>query len=297
MIIVRLLGGLGNQMFQYAAGRALSVRHNTTLKLDLTCLLDRSPRENYAYRDYALGIFNIRESFATPQEIARCVGNYSNPVQRWLFKARRKIGMTPKYLIEIPYQFTPGFLRAPADSYLDGYWQNEKYFKEIESTIRREFSLKESLSEDSKPLADQIQTSNSICLHVRRGDLVFNPVTSQYHGVCAIEYFMQAVSLIAARVAKPQFFIFSDDVEWCQAEMRLDFPNAIVPNEFAMPTLSDHFQLMTLCKHFIISNSSYSWWGAWLSENPNKIVIAPRKWLNRADIDTSDVTPPEWLRI
>jgi hypothetical protein len=297
MIIVRLLGGLGNQMFQYAAGRALSVRHNTTLKLDLTRLLDRSPRENYVHRDYALGMFNIRESFATPQETARCVGNYSNPVQRWLFKARRKIGMTPKYLTEIPYQFMPGFLRAPADSYLDGYWQNERYFKDIAPILRRDFTFKEPLSEPAERLANQIRMTNSVCLHVRRGDLVSNIVTNYYHGVCGIEYFMQAVTLLAARVAKPHFFIFSDDLEWCQKEIHIDFPNVIVPDEFATPTLSDHFQLMTLCKHFIISNSSYSWWGAWLSENSDKIVIAPRKWLNRADIDTSDVTPPEWLRI
>jgi hypothetical protein len=297
MVIVRLLGGLGNQMFQYAAGRALSVRHNTTLKLDLTRLLDHSPRENYVHRDYALGIFNIRESFATPQEIAHRVGNYSNPVQRWLFKARRKIGMTPKYLTEIPYQFTSSFLRAPADCYLDGYWQNEKYFKEIESTIRREFSFKESLSEDSKPLADQIQTSNSICLHVRRGDLVAHPIANQFHGVCGVEYFAQAIAMIANQVARPRFFIFSDDIEWCQRELKLSYPWEIVSNQFAMPTLSQHFQLMTLCKHFIISNSSYSWWGAWLSGNPNKIVIAPRQWIARTDMDTSDVTPSGWLRI
>jgi hypothetical protein len=284
-------------MSQYAAGRALSVKHKTALKLDTSILLDRAPRENFVYRDYALGIFNIQASFASPREIVRFTGNYSHPIARFWFKARRKIGAVPKSLNEIPYQFMPGFLSAPADCYLDGYWQNERYFKDIEPIIRRDFTFREPLSEQAECLANQIRTTNAVCLHVRRGDLVSNLVASQYHGVCGIEHFMRAVSLIAARVAKPRFFIFSDDIEWCQKEIRLEHPYTIVPNELAAPTLSQHFHLMTLCKHFIISNSSYSWWGAWLGAHPEKIVIAPRRWINRADIDTSDVTPPTWLRI
>ena len=165
MIIVKLMGGLGNQMFQYAAARRLAEVHKTTLKLDLTFLLDRAPRKDFIYRNYDLNIFNIQENFATPEEIKRCK------------------------VIKEPYShFDKNLLNAPDNVYLEGYWQSEKYFKDIKQIIKKEFTFKSSLSEESKRLADKILSANSICLNVRRTDFVSDPIVNQHHGFVGLDY-------------------------------------------------------------------------------------------------------------
>lgn len=291
MIIVKLMGGMGNQMFQYAAGRRLAIKHKTILKLDLTFLLDRTPRENFTYRDYDLDVFNIKEYFASASEINRFVQDTG-----LIDKIKRKLRM--KVLIQEPhFNFFQPLLSAPRNSYLEGYWQSEKYFKDIEQVIRNEFTLKSDLDYDSKKMADKIISSEAVCLNVRRADYVNNPILNKVYSVCDLEYYFKCIDYISERVSNPQFFIFSDDIEWCKNNLPINWSSTIVSHKYAGKKFEYYLKLMTLCKHYIIPNSTFAWWAAWLNENPKKIVIAPEKWFNHPSKNTDDLIPKTWIKI
>lgn len=282
---------MGNQMFQYAAGRRLAMKHKTILKLDLTSLLDRTPHENFTFRNYELDVFNIQENFASLSETNRLLSN-----NNFIDEIKRKLKL--KNLIKQPNsQFYEQLLTAPNNTYLDGYWQSEKYFIDIEQLIRDEFTLKVDLDHESKKMAKRIKSLNAICLHVRRGDFVSNPLANKVHGTCDLDYYLKSIDYMANSISNPHFFIFSDDTEWCKENLRFCYPYHIVSNRCAGKKSEYHLKLMTLCKHNIISNSSFAWWGAWLNGNPEKIVIAPEKWFNDTSINTSDLIPETWIRI
>lgn len=296
MIVVKLAGGLGNQMFQYAAGRYLSKKHKVPLKLDLSFLLDRTPKDNFVYRDYDLNIFNVQENFAQADEIIN-FGKYRR-IGRALYTAKQIINSKiPVYVRENPYHFDLSFFRIPANAYIEGYWQSEKYFKEIELVIRKEFTFLNDLDEHGKEMAERIASVNAVCLNVRRGDYVLIPSVNQHHGVCDVDYFMRAVKVITGKIDNPYFFIFSDDLEWCQANLRFDYPFIVVGHKYAGKKFGQKLNLMTRCKHFIISNSSFGWWAAWLNPNPGKVVVAPMCWFRNTRVNTTELLPSEWIRI
>jgi hypothetical protein len=323
MIIVKLMGGLGNQMFQYAAGRYLSEKHQTDLKLDLTFLLDRTPRKNFVYRDYDLDFFHIRECFAMPDEIAdfeqyRRIENIFNKINKLgshlpvcmqgslygckakqaLDKVKAKLNShLPVYIHEDPYRFDPRFFCIPSHAYLEGYWQSEKYFTAIEQIIRKEFTFRDDLDERGKEMANRISAVNAVCLNVRRGDFVVIPTGYKRHGVCGISYFALAVETIGKKVSNPHFFIFSDDIDWCRTHLHFDYPSTLVSHVYAGPRFRQYLQLMIRCQHYIIPNSSFGWWAAWLNANPNKVVIAPQPWFRDPSKDTSDFLPAGWIKL
>ena len=285
MIIVKLVGGMGNQMFQYAAGRRLAIKHKTILKLDLSFLLDKTPRENFTYRAYDLDVYNIQENFTS-----------------FIDKIKQKLKLIN--VIQQPhYHFYKKILSAPDNSYLVGFWQSEKYFIDIEQIIRKDFTLKSDLDYETKKMAEKIKSLNAVCVHVRRGDFVSNPVANKFHGVCNLEYYLKGIDYIADRVSNPHFFVFSDDLEWCKKNLQIDYPFTIVSHIYAGKEFEFKLKLMTLCKHYIISNSSFAWWGVWLNKNLEKIVIAPKKWFNDTSrfndtlINTIDLIPETWIRI
>lgn len=227
MIVVKLAGGLGNQMFQYAAGRYLSEKHQTILKLDLTFLLDRSPRKDFVYRDYNLDLFQVQENFAIPEETVS-FGKYRR-VRRILYAIQQKLNPSlPVYVREAPYHFDLRFFRIPAHAYLEGFWQSEKYFKGIEPIIRKEFTFRDDLDDFGREMAARISSVNAVCLNVRRGDFISISVANQHHGVCEIDYFVRAIRIIGEKVSNPHFFIFSDDTEWCHANLRFEHPFTLV---------------------------------------------------------------------
>jgi hypothetical protein len=298
MIIVKLQGGLGNQMFQYALGRKLSLLHNTALKLDLSFLLDRTTRENFTYRDYNLDIFQLQVEFANQEDIQPFfrVQNYRliNKIYDRLFFFKEH----HKYIYEKIFLFNPKIFQITGNIYLDGYWQSEYYFVDIKEIIKKDFTLKpQNLSIQEQELLNIIDKSLSICLHIRRGDLVNNPAANQFHGLIDIEYINNAINIIESRIKYPHYFIFSDDIQWCKKNINLKYPTQFVTGENAEDRFSVDFQLMQACKYFIISNSSFSWWTAWLSQNPDKIVIAPKQWFRNSKINTNDLVPKEWIRI
>ena len=288
MILTRLIGGLGNQMFQYAAGKRLSELHNTELKLDISPLLTGYNRE------YSLDVFNICAVVATREEI----DNFRRPpslLSRFLLRKDMK-GQYYTYK-EPHFQFDEQFLSLPDNTYLEGYWQSWKYFDDISDLLRRDFSFKSFDTSGIDTVLQQIRDFESVAIHIRLGDYLKNPETNSFHGVCSPEYYDASIEYIVNRVGSPHLFVFSDDISL--AKERYPFsalPVTYVEGHTGEKSHLDMF-LMSQCRHFIIANSTFSWWGAWLGSHPGKIVIAPEKWFNDPGIITKDLYLPDWIQI
>jgi hypothetical protein len=293
MIVVKLMGGLGNQMFQYALGKSLSRRLHTSFKLDLGFLLDRTPRENFVFRNYDLDVFCLQAQIATPTETNAFIPKKPNgPVGKTLEKIKSKIDPY-KYFYEPHFHYAAEVFNLPKNTYLDGYWQSPKYFDRIEAEIRKDFEFKHPLPEAANSLAQHISQENSVCINVRRQDFLNN----SFHGVCDMKYFNPAIKIMSSKVDSPHFFIFSDDPQWCIENFKLDAPVTFVGHEFKGPKFSDYLRLMALCKHYIIPNSSFAWWATWLNPDKNKIVIAPQIWFADEKWDPKDLIPATWTRV
>jgi hypothetical protein len=292
MIIVRLQGGLGNQMFQYAAGRRLACLHNVPLKLDLS--LFGKELSDYTPRMYALDSFSIQAEPATCQEIARLYEPEAGWVRRFVNSINFRYRQT--HFREQYFHFDPAILGLPDNVFLEGYWQSDQYFKDINDTIRKEFSWIHPQTGRNQEIACMIRDKNSVSVHVRRGDFVNHPLVMATHGFCGLDYYQQCFENIAAKVDDPHFFIFSDDPIWVNENIHIAFPMTVI--EHNPPDKGhDDMRLMSLCRHNIIANSSFSWWGAWLNDNPNKLVIAPKAWFNDKSHNTVDVVPKSWIQL
>jgi Glycosyl transferase family 11 len=296
MITVRLAGGLGNQMFQYAFGRSLSCHLNTSLKLDLNYLADRPQVAAHTFREFSLNIFEIDVEVANFRKSSSINHYIANP-NVMLWKVRKKILGQTLYVEKRDSWFDTEVFNLKGDLYFEGNWQNLRYFDGIEDIVKQDFSFKNKLSEDLNRLADEIQNSESICLHVRRGDYVWQPHANKFNGLKGIDYFNSAVSLILQKLNDVRIYVFSDDIAWCVENVKFDRIVRFVEYEYPNRQTHEYFRLMTLCRHFVIANSTFSWWAAWLSQNPSKIVVAPEKWFEDSTIDTSDLIPESWIRI
>jgi len=294
MITTKLKGGLGNQLFQYAIGRHLAEIHKTELRLDVSAFNGGGKRK------YALFPFNIKGIFDSSGGI-NTLGTkkkWTRPaILREFFDKLSK--RTQAYVCERnQFQFDPNILHKENGVCLDGYWQSEKYFVGIEKIIRLELSIKTPLSGKNKEMAGLIHSSSSIGIHIRRGDYVADPHTNQYHGICSIEYYHQCIEQLTLNAVKnPHFFIFSDDPEWVYANFKISSHPSLIVGHNSTDNAHEDLRLMSLCKHQIIANSTFSWWGAWLNSNPGKIVIAPKKWFQKQTFPTSDLIPYGWIRI
>ncbi len=290
LLVVQLTGGLGNQLFQYALGRQLSVDRRVPLKLDIS---------KYAYdslRTYKLDCFNIQAGIATPDDIIRAKGGAG-----LRGKLRRRLDRLKPYyrrhwIKEQGSCFNAHILQAPRNAHLQGYWQSEKYFEGIAEILRDEFTLRQEASHPSRTLVAEMEQTNSVSLHVRRGDYVSNPSTSRMYDICGKEYYQLAMQAIAARVHEPSFFIFSDDIDWVRQNLPIGYPTVYVEHNGPTHDYEDLW-LMSKCKHHIIANSSFSWWGAWLGDYKNKIIIAPKKWTAKSNWCDSDILPPDWTTL
>jgi hypothetical protein len=291
MVVVKLMGGLGNQMFQYACGRRLAHARSTSLKLDVSDL--GAPKG----RTYALRHLNISAEIASEDDIRR----FKSPPS-FIGRALRRAGIVRLPSLEHNvvrerfFHFDEAILSLPDDVYLEGYWQSERYFKDIEPLIRREFTPRRDPTPDNVKMVATIASTNAVSLHLRRGDYVSNPIFNAFHGVCSLNYYLRAAQLIADVVTQPTFFIFSDDPEWVMSNLRLGHEMRYVTNNVGKNDFED-LRLMTLCKHHIIANSSFSFWGAWLCSSADKKVIAPAKWFNAGEHNTKDLIPPSWIRL
>ncbi len=289
MIIVRLKGGMGNQLFQYALGRALAIKYNTTLGLDVEYLLDRTPRKNFTFREYNLGDFNIQATIVSKKQIPFLYKNIFPGMLGILFdKIRAKLFPLPG--IEKKYSFDPAILSIGPNAYLDGFWQSPKYFNEIADTIRKDITLKQ-ISPKVATVIDTIKSQNSVCVHIRRGDYVGN----EFHPVVDIAYYEKALEIISQEKPIDCLYVFDrDDIEWCKQHLTFKYPTIFVENDTSM---AEVVSIMSSCNHFVMANSSLSWWVAWLGQHPQKVVVAPKQWFADTSIDTRDLIPPEWIRI
>lgn len=291
MIIAHLIGGLGNQMFQYACALGMAHRQRCPLKVDVAAFA------GYGLRRYALDKLGITASVAGAEEVrrlrrrARVEALLPEHVRRYVPVRRHTV------LREHSFAFDSRVLEARGDVLLEGYWQSERYFADIAAVVRSEFRLPPAPALVHADLEAQIGAVNAVSVHVRRGDYASDPETRRmYGGCCSADYYARAVAEIARAVPSPRFFVFSDDPAWVKDNLRLGHPTTVVEQHGADADCAD-LRLMSLCRHHIIANSSFSWWGAWLDANPDKVVIAPRRWFEADNIDTRDLLPRDWIRV
>lgn len=293
MVIVKLKGGLGNQMFQYAFGRRIALVNKVPLKLDLKWFQDTGKD---TLRAYELKYLKVCEEFATSEEIKGIISD------NFFVNTFRRVGKRilplrhSSYITESNNGFDPQLMNLQDNVYLDGVWANEKYFFDIKDLIKEEFELKFPSDEANTNMAKMIESVNSVAVHVRRGDYVSNPVTNKYHGLCSPEYYATAIASIADKVKDPHFFLFSDDPQWVKDNIKTSAPTVYVSHNKAAKGYED-LKLMKSCKHNIIANSSFSWWAAWLNSNPDKIVFAPFKWANNQHANSKNQLPHKWIAI
>lgn len=288
MIQMHLKGGLGNQLFQYALGRHLSLIHNSPLLLDITSF------DNDKLRNYSLDAFNICAHIAP-----------INPKNTFLKRLIHKIQFIKpfKYLrppgtviVENGFSFQPEIFNCSTNSYLDGYWQSHRYFDAIAPIIRSDLTLKYPLSEYLAILESEIKSTNSVSIHVRRGDYANNPAITTYHGLCSLDWYQQAFEKMQTIVTDAKYFVFSDDPDWVKANLKLNAPTVYISPSADGKEAQDLY-LMSQCQHHIIANSSFSWWAAWLNPNIEKNIIAPKVWFSGANHDTKDLIPNDWIRV
>jgi hypothetical protein len=285
MIITRIIGGLGNQLFQYAAGAALADSLGTSLKLDLSAY--GHPGE----RNFDLQKLEIPFEAAKEEEIS--------PFQDFSMLKRAFVRLRPPHLRglykEPHFQHDPHFLHAPDGTYLKGYWQSWKYVEPIASLLRKYYRVRTPYIEKVGALEKRMRGNISISVHIRRGDFT-NPAAIDYNGVLPASYYNQALAMIREKFPKAEIFFFSDDINWVRSNLQTDLPHTFVSGVLSNTSLED-FHLMQQCKHQVIANSSFSWWAAWLNPNQEKTIIAPRQWFAAKRLDTRDLIPTNWIRI
>jgi hypothetical protein len=293
MIIANLLGGLGNQMFQYAAGRALSIHLNQPLRLDVSGFANYRLHHGFELSRLFAGYMEV----ASSEDMQKVLSWRAPPMFRRLLLRKALTAFRGKqFVVEPHFKYWNGINHVPLNAYLAGYWQSEKYFKNIEHSIRTDFVFKLPMSDNNEATAEEIEQCNSVSLHVRRGDYVQNANVLSVHALCSIEYYRMAIRQIAERVQQPVFFIFSDDIAWVKDNLKIDFPCRFVDHNHGTESFND-MRLMSLCRHHIIANSSFSWWGAWLAQGGDQNVFYPKNWFNNPSYDISDLVPESWIPI
>lgn len=288
MIVVNTCGGLGNQLFQYAVGRRLAVAHGVELVLDTSWY--RSVRRGVTARQFELFDFKV-SARETDLKEARAVRNTTHRLWRYCPFLKRYTLLREKSPL-----FQPDVSLAEDDSYLLGYWQSPRYFGEIASVLREDLSIRIELSPEERMLEASIKRSaNAVAVHVRRGDYVTLAAAANFHGTCGVDYYKRAVVELQRSISDPTYFIFSDDIEWAQSNLGF-IPQAVFVSGHEGRPSCIGIHLMASCRHNIIANSSYSWWGAWIGEPLGRVVIAPEQWSLRGP-RSLDLLPTAWTAL
>lgn len=296
MIAVKLMGGLGNQMFQYATARRLALHLNTDLILNTSFLDSRQP--GCTVRKYELNHLSIDTNTVSTQEIAFEQFRSSSAIDRWVAQIKCWFGMPqapPHLASESTFAFNPEILSIDDNCYLDGYWQSEKYFLDIRGQLLQEFEPRTPLDGKNRLVAEQIIETEAVSVHVRRGDYIFDSKTADFHGHCSLDYYRRAFFTMKENVVNPHYYFFSDDIDWVKEHLKPGGRSTYIDHNIDCGY--EDLRLMSMCNHHVIANSSFSWWGAWLGRNSNKIVIAPDRWFQNDDLDTRDLLPPSWKQI
>ena len=308
-IIVQLLGGLGNQMFQYAFGRVLALRTGASLLLDKTLLEDHRPGVHTTNRNYALDIFTLEANFARRGDVRGYHPFGAGKPGKALFHLRTRLaraGLLPAKLgpadivREESFRFHQAMLDAEPPLYAAGLWQSWKYLDEHESQIRQDFTFCHALGDAGEALARRLGKPDSVILHIRRGDYVSVAQNAELLGFVGMDYYRRAIEHVRGLIDTPRFFIFSDDLEWSRRELPqfgLEADYADLPAPAGVPQHAFEMQLMSRGANFIIANSTFSWWSAWLAGDRARTVIAPSRWFADRSVDASDLLPPQWRKL
>lgn len=278
MIKIHLMGGLGNQMFQYAAASAVAREKQLVLKPDFRWF-QQDFSETSTPRQYELDCFELHEKMKNvePKILERLAFLWAG-----------------KY-VEEDFTYSPTIHQIRDNTSLLGYFQSEKYFKNIRKELIDDFKWVNKPNKKNSQILHKISIDRgrSVSLHVRRGDYVTNKQHNEVHGLVTLDYYKRAIKYMQEKIKSPQFYIFSDDPEWCRAHLKMVNSHVVSHNISG----ADDLRLMKACDHNIIANSSFSWWGAWLGEQSHKLVVAPKRWFNDANINTKDLLPEQWQKL
>jgi len=291
MKLVHMQGGLGNQMFQYAFGKAIQAQ------LDVGLFFITDDYDKYqVHNGFELNkIFNLNLPIATKTILKSEFGVIGNlNLLRFLIKLKIRKIFNLRIYVERSIEFKHNLFNNEK-CYLIGYWQSEKYFKGIVDEIRKGFKFAIHLNETNSKLSEEIARCNAISLHVRRGDYKGSKISPSIHSLQDSEYYNSAIDLICKKQASPVFFVFSDDINWAKENIRFPGKHFFIEHNIGADSYID-MQLMSLCKHHIIANSSFSWWGAWLNDRIEKTVIAPKKWFVDGR-SIKDLLPDNWIQL
>jgi hypothetical protein len=289
--IVRLRGGLGNQLFQYAFGRAAALKYGSTLLLDTSLLSSKDP--TITPREYALAPFRIAAGLLDESR-ARKFGVRTSRVGLWLAR-RGMAGGGCKYVLERRLGYDAAALDGvKSNAIFEGYWQSEKYFLQCAAQLRDELSITESPA--LRLACADVAGEVSVSVHVRRGDYMTNAAASEMHGVCPLSYYEACFDYIETTVRKPRYYLFTDDTEWAEKSQGFFSREMTLVSQRARLLPHEELVLMSRCRHHILANSSFSWWGAWLDERPDTVVVAPNRWF-KSDIEATDLLPSRWRRL
>lgn len=294
--IVKFNGGLGNQMFQYAFAYTVAKKFNLQMFFDFCFFEDVKHTAIATDREFELHAFDIKCQEASKEDLAKVVfSKRQSKLQKFLWQNFKLKSFEPDgndFLQKNSYVFDKTLFKKPY-YYYNGYFQNEKYFKSEKENLIKCFTLNLPLDEQNQNVLNKILETNSVSIHIRRGDYITLENANKFHGVCSLDYYKKAIDFIAKRVKNPHFFVFSDDIDWVNKNLKIQYPMTIV--DFNQNQGWFDLELMKNCKHNITANSSFSWWGAWLNQNPTKIVIAPKKWTVQKR--KCDIIPKEWIKL
>jgi hypothetical protein len=290
MVVIKVIGGLGNQLFQYALGRAIEIKLGYKVKYDIC-----------DFKTYKLRNFEL-DKFKTKFELSSKFENIllRNIISKSLYKIHSKF---PSYIsirilnyyLESEFKFVNNLFEIPESIYLSGYWQSEKYFREFKNVLIDELILKNQPSVENSKYLQKITNSNSVSIHIRRGDYIEDISANNIHGFCGLDYYNKSIYTIESQINDPTFFVFSDDINWAKNNIKSKFTIFFVDINSDKP--EEDLRLMSNCKHNIIANSSFSWWAAWLNTNINKIVIAPQLWFANKYKNSINIVPIDWIKI
>lgn len=285
--IIKLNGGLGNQMFQWALAKMIEEISDMEAYIDMSYF-----SKNYA-RPYQLDVFRIKPKILSGFLVKLIL----NIIWRFRGSLNHKTFLGFTLYSEEQFNFDKRISRIKPNTYIEGFFQSEKYFKSIEDKVREEFKFDPFPDDNNQKIIHQINNAaTSISLHVRRGDYVEKQRYQEQYAQCSLEYYQRAVDYIAQRYPNPTLFIFSDDINWVKRKLKLPYESIYVSHNTGLKSHED-MRLMSLCNHNVIANSSFSWWGAWLNNHKDKIVIAPMKWFNDEKINQSDIIPENWVKL
>lgn len=297
MFIIRLKGGLGNQMFQYAFAKSKSLSNKEQFLLDLRYLNDRSPRKNFVFRNYDLDIFDIKPDFYKFKKYIPFTIYFYLFYELFLKIIVKIFNFNINLFIENNFKYDLNAIKYNKSiNYYIGYFQSFKYFEKYEEEIRKDFTFKNKIDINSHIEAKEILSNNSVCINIRRGDFL----NDESLGVKSTLYYLEGIKQLNSitNLDNLIIYVFSDDIDWCKENLNFSYQTKFMEHSLAGYKFSEYLQLMTFCKYFIIPNSSFAWWAAYLSSREGKVVIVPEKWHNyHNDGDDVDLILDSWVRI